>query len=60
MTKKEIIDYVVETPQNVNKNILGQKLDEFQKNVSWNNLKDKPFYVGEKETIKCLSVTNDD
>ena len=43
MTKNEIVNYVVETPHNVNKNILGQKLDEFQKNVSWNDLKDKPF-----------------
>lgn len=43
MTKKEIVDYVVNTPHNVNRNILGQQLDELQ-DVSWNDLKDKPFY----------------
>ena len=51
MTKKEVMNYVTETPHNVNKNILGQKLDEFQKNVSWNDLKDKPFYSEEAEVI---------
>ena len=45
MTKNEIVNYVVETPHNVNKRILGQQLDELQKNVSWNDLKDKPFGV---------------
>lgn len=45
MTKNEIVNYVVETPHNVNKRILGQQLDELQKNVSWNDLKDKPFYT---------------
>ena len=44
MTKNEIVNYVVETPHNVNKRILGQQLDELQKNVSWNDLRDKPFY----------------
>lgn len=29
MTKQEIMDYVTETPHNVNKNILGQKLDQY-------------------------------
>ena len=53
MTKKEVMNYVVETPQNVNKNILGQKLDEFQKNVSWDDLKDKPFY---REVVTKVAV----
>ena len=51
MTKNEIINYVTETPHNVNKNILGQKLDAFQKNVSWNDLKDKPFYYTKTERV---------
>ena len=29
MTKKEIIDYIMETPQNTNTAILSQMLDEF-------------------------------
>lgn len=29
MTKNEIMDYVTETPHNINKNILGQKLDQY-------------------------------
>ena len=28
MSKQDVIDYVTETPHNINKNILGQKLDE--------------------------------
>ena len=51
MTKNEIMNYVTETPHNVNRNILGQKLDELQKNVSWNDLKDKPFYTETVEEV---------
>ena len=31
MTKKEVMDYVTETPHNVNRNILSQQLDALQK-----------------------------
>ena len=31
MTKKDIIDYVTETPHNVNRNILSQQLDALQR-----------------------------
>ena len=41
MSVQKIVDYVMHTPHNTNPAILKQVIND---NISWNDLKDKPFY----------------
>lgn len=63
MTNQEIINYVTESPNNTNPAILNQMLNS--RDISWNDLKDKPFYVKEKtitlfENIVAVDNGNDE
>ena len=57
MTNQKIVDYVMNTPGNTNRMILGQMLDS--RETSWNDLKDKPFYVDEKRVLVVEGVPTD-
>lgn len=47
---QKIIDYVMHTPYNTNPAILKQVIND---NISWNDLKDKPFYeTDDGEVVK--------
>ena len=51
MNNQEIINYVMNTPGNTNPTILNQMLNS--REISWNDIKDKPFYVEEERTLLC-------
>ena len=52
MSKQDIIDYVMDTPHNINPAILNQKLGEMEVQPDWNQndpkaidyVKNRPFY----------------
>lgn len=54
MSIQKIIDYAMHTPHNTNPAILKQVIND---NISWNDLKDKPFYK-KKETAITLNETD--
>lgn len=47
MSTKEVYDYVMHTPRNTNPAVLNSMLGH----LSWNDLKDKPFYSEVKEEV---------
>ena len=47
MSTKEVYDYVMHTPRNTNPAVLSSMLGH----LSWNDLKDKPFYSEVKEEV---------
>lgn len=59
MSKQEIVDYVMDTPHNINPAILNQKLDEMEVQPDWNQndptapdyVKNRPFYTEGKEAV---------
>lgn len=51
MSTKEVYDYVMNTPKNTNPAVLSSMLGH----LSWNDLKDKPFYT-ENNRILCVSA----
>lgn len=53
MSIQKIVDYVMHTPHNTNPAILKQVIND---NISWNDLKDKPFGTG-TETVVVLEET---
>lgn len=52
MSQQDLFDYVMNTPYNTNPAILKQKIKENSGVSSWNDLKDKPFYTGEKTILE--------
>lgn len=62
MSKQEIVNYVMNTPHNINPAILNQKLDEMEVQSDWNQndptapdyIKNRPFYeVVEYPMLTC-------
>lgn len=49
MNNQDVINYVMNTPHNTNPAILNQMLNS--RDVSWNDLKDKPFYTETVEEV---------
>lgn len=53
MSTKEVYDYVMHTPKNTNPAVLSSMLGH----LSWNDLKDKPFYSGVETHVIFDNVT---
>ena len=58
MSRQDLFDYVMNTPHNTNPTILKQKIKDISGASSWNDLKDKPFYVEENRTLVVEGVSN--
>ena len=56
MSRQDLFDYVMNTPHNTNPAILKQKIKDISGASSWNDLKDKPFYVEENRTLVVEGV----
>lgn len=61
MNSQEIIEYVMNSPNNTNPAILKQMIDANNtgNKISWNDLTDKPFYHIESETRETLLPTRE-
>lgn len=65
MNKQEIVDYVTNTPHNINPAILNQKLDEMEVQPDWNQndpkapdyVKNRPFYTEMVEEVVVPETT---
>ena len=56
MSTKEVYDYVMKTPKNTNPAVLNSMLGT----LSWNDLKDKPFYTEIIPTVVLNETLNYD